>query len=143
MGAKSADLSMIGHDARLWTHGVELQFLQAITVLQVNLFLAYMATTSSHPLTASAKIHSKASKLSDLFRGHQHSSAPPPLANSSNKLRPKLPLFSLWKKSPVPCPGQPSPTLTSVHTPRLWTNLYVFCLSKFEFCTLTAHVFDM
>jgi hypothetical protein len=92
----------------------------------------YMASSSSRPSTASAKIRSKTSELHDLFRGRQHSSAPPPSADSSNKPKRKIPLFGLRKKSPAPRPGQRSPTLTPVPTPRPSTNTYVFRPSKFH-----------
>lgn len=85
-----------------------------------------MAASTSRPSTASARIRSKTSELSDLFRGRQHSSVPSPSTDSSSKPKRKIPLFSLRKKSPAPRPGQRSPTLTPVPTPRPSTNTNVY-----------------
>ncbi len=98
-----------------------------------------MATTTSRPSTTSAKIRSKTSELSELFRGRQHSSVPSPSADPSNKSKRKIPLFGLRKKSPVAPPGQRSPTLTPVPTPRPSTNVYVLRLSIFF--VRTSHFF--
>ncbi|KAH9034924.1 hypothetical protein EDB84DRAFT_1561294 [Lactarius hengduanensis] len=82
-----------------------------------------MATITSRPSTTSARIRSKTSELSDLFRGRQHSSIPPPSIDPSNKSKRKIPLFSLRKKSPVAPPGHRSPTHTPLPTPRPSTNV--------------------
>jgi hypothetical protein len=91
-----------------------------------------MATSSSRPSTATARLRSKTSELSDLFRGRQHSSVPSPSADSSSKPKRKIPLFGLRKKSPAARPGQRSPTLTPVPTPRPSTNAYVPRLAIFH-----------
>lgn len=92
-----------------------------------------MATATPRPSTTSSRIRSKTSELSDLFRGRQHSSIPPPTTDSSTKPKRKIPLFGLRKKSPAPRPGQRSPTLTPAPTPRPSTNVYVLRLSKNSF----------
>ena len=91
-----------------------------------------MATSSSRPSTASARFRSKTSELSDLFRGRQHASVTSPSTDSSTKPKRKIPLFGLRKKSPAARPGQRSPTLTPLPTPRPSTNAYVHRLAIFH-----------
>jgi hypothetical protein len=84
----------------------------------------YMATPS-RPSTASARIRTKTSEFSDLFRSRQqHSNLPPP-AEGSNKAKRKIPLFSLRKKSPA-TPNAQSFTPVPTPTPRPSTNTCVF-----------------
>ncbi|KAI9430278.1 hypothetical protein H4582DRAFT_1525873 [Lactarius indigo] len=99
-----------------------------------------MVTITSRPSTTSAKIRSKTSELSKLFRGRQHSSIPSPSTDPSNKSKRKIPLFSLRKKSPVAPLGHRSPTHTPVPTPRPSTNAYVLRLLILSIPT--SHVFS-
>src|SRR6266576_260406 len=95
--------------------------------------------TPSRPSTASARLRNKTSELSDLFRGRQHSTPPSSSSDPSTKVKRKIPLFSLRKKSPaapdahhypippVPIPGSstnpcvalPSSSLTFFSKPSL------------------------
>src|SRR6266850_567289 len=89
-----------------------------------------MATPSRTP-TASARLRTKTSELSDLFRGRQHSSVPSP-SDATSKAKRKIPLFSLRKKSPATPNPRRSPTPPSVPTPRPSTNACVSPSSPFS-----------
>ncbi|KAI0299415.1 hypothetical protein B0F90DRAFT_1728542 [Multifurca ochricompacta] len=71
--------------------------------------------TPSRPSNASARLRTKTSELSDLFRGH-----------TLTKSKRKIPLFSLRKKSPAPPSSRrsptPTPNSTPLPTPRPSTN---------------------
>jgi hypothetical protein len=78
--------------------------------------------TPSRPSTASARLRNKTSELSDLFRGRQHSTPPSSSSDPSTKVKRKIPLFSLRKKSPAApdaqrCPTPPLPTPSSSTNP--------------------------
>ncbi|KAI9513458.1 hypothetical protein F5148DRAFT_1155835 [Russula earlei] len=78
--------------------------------------------TPSRSSTTSARLRTKTSELSDLFRSRQQSSTPSPSPQAPSKSKRKIPLFSLRKKSPVAPSPRRSPTPPPLPTPRPPTN---------------------
>src|ERR1700679_1340745 len=90
--------------------------------------------TPSRPSTASARLPKKTSELSDLFRGRQHSAPPSSSSDPSTKVKRKIPLFSLRKKSPA-APDAQHHTIPPVPPPSSSTNpcVALLMLSSFFF----------
>ncbi|KAH9988105.1 hypothetical protein BJV74DRAFT_470097 [Russula compacta] len=92
--------------------------------------------TPPRPSTASSRLRTKTSELSDLLRGRQHSSTSTststPSTDPSPKAKRKIPLFSLRKKSPATPNAPRHPTPPPVPTPRPSTNACVFLPSSFH-----------